>query len=674
DKIDLDDWSSGVEEYAECDLDTMWAALGREKEHTLPFFNTMEDPSGSTDAWSPEGQTALKSGSAVSLTPRWHQLVGIVKMLVNMFEGKPVLLMDEVGVGKTMQVIGFICMHAWLHQVYKQTKRYPGMFAKYSKEIEDLPTLISVPVTLHKQMTNEIHRYVQWKEFDLLPYTGTTASRAKWWDLVWKKVKHQPIRRIVLATIKAITSDATDMFTQADDKSADGTPRYPEPGEWAEASAQTVYGQQWGALIVDEIHEVRTLNKSYMAIRMARKQSGMTIGMSATPGITNAMDFAAIGWVLGIKAFSEGAAELLQWKRNLAAAKRRDAASMKRDEEASSKLKSVLTGSMDAEADTMIKGEYVPMLEKTMEVCRRLFIGHIARRTLRSLDFAGQAISGLPDYHEIILPLKMSDAEMDLFERLAEEFAERSEKGKGRAGKDFYLGFRRSLSHPANYPPSGWKIPQTKEEFDVQPSTKLRLAITIILYHLKKDQPVPLRRKYGICFNTDEMGKYPKCNKLWPDEGYQYRSRGDPDHPDKIVMYSAFPANNAVLLRVLAFYDIKYLVLNGDVPANKRPLIIDQFKNGGRDDPRVLVMSSVGITGLNLPEASILIFLDTTWSALEDAQMTGRLWRLGQLKDVWVYRLLCLKTPDVYLNIMSYDKWIMHSAFVKADPRTRKYF
>ena len=52
-------------------------------------------------------------------------------MLINTFKGRPVLLMDEVRVGKTLQVLGYIAMRAYLYEAHEQQGGYPGLFSEY---------------------------------------------------------------------------------------------------------------------------------------------------------------------------------------------------------------------------------------------------------------------------------------------------------------------------------------------------------------------------------------------------------------------------------------------------------------------------------------------------------------------------------------------------------------
>ena len=133
--FDLSDWQSGVEQFQDMTPEELWKALGQTTE-ILPYFNTHEDPECRFDPWSDEweewyvAQRESETPEWRKLQPRWHQLVGIFKMLINMFESRPVLLMDEVGVGKTVQVLGFVAMRAYLIEERRYAGTYPGYFGE----------------------------------------------------------------------------------------------------------------------------------------------------------------------------------------------------------------------------------------------------------------------------------------------------------------------------------------------------------------------------------------------------------------------------------------------------------------------------------------------------------------------------------------------------------------
>ncbi|KAI6095871.1 hypothetical protein EDD16DRAFT_1501252, partial [Pisolithus croceorrhizus] len=74
-----------------------------------------------------DGQAWLNSAMSKRhmLEPQWHQLVGIYHMLECTFEGKPVLLMDGAGLGKTLQVLSMIACLTYYSHMYKEKGTFP---------------------------------------------------------------------------------------------------------------------------------------------------------------------------------------------------------------------------------------------------------------------------------------------------------------------------------------------------------------------------------------------------------------------------------------------------------------------------------------------------------------------------------------------------------------------
>lgn len=104
----------------------------------------------------------------------------------------------------------------------------------------------------------------------------------------------------------------------------------------------------------------------------------------------------------------------------------------------------------------------------------------------------------------------------------------------------------------------------------------------------------------------------------------------------------------------------------------------------------MLILSTVGAVGLNLASANIMIIVvrmafvvrhytdalcqDTLWSALDDEQLRGRIYRFPQQKIVRFYRLVARGTPDVFLNNIAFDKGMLHNAFIGINDNSRTYF
>jgi hypothetical protein len=129
--IDIN-WSEGTEKHSTTTEDEIWEALGLGSEHQLPFFNTEWDPDGLRDPWTKEGKEWFAhSNDTVTLKPRWHQLVGVLKIVESAFLGKNMLIMDDVGIGKTLQLAASIAVLAFFRDHYQKWKRFPGAFGAF---------------------------------------------------------------------------------------------------------------------------------------------------------------------------------------------------------------------------------------------------------------------------------------------------------------------------------------------------------------------------------------------------------------------------------------------------------------------------------------------------------------------------------------------------------------
>ena len=108
----MTDWESGVKHLAQKTLPELLKALNCVDKDvtTLPDFNTAFDTNDvAVSPWDKdEWEKIVGTPRVQPLSVRWHQAVGIYKMIENGIAEKPVLLMDDVGVGKTLQATGLI--------------------------------------------------------------------------------------------------------------------------------------------------------------------------------------------------------------------------------------------------------------------------------------------------------------------------------------------------------------------------------------------------------------------------------------------------------------------------------------------------------------------------------------------------------------------------------------
>jgi DNA excision repair protein ERCC-6 len=82
-----------------------------------------------------------------------------------------------------------------------------------------------------------------------------------------------------------------------------------------------------------------------------------------------------------------------------------------------------------------------------------------------------------------------------------------------------------------------------------------------------------------------------------------------------------------------------HLRMDGRTPVSQRTALIDQF-NADAAIYVFLLTTRVGGLGLNLTGANRVVIVDPDWNPSTDLQARERAWRLGQRRDVLVYRLL----------------------------------
>jgi DNA helicase INO80 len=84
----------------------------------------------------------------------------------------------------------------------------------------------------------------------------------------------------------------------------------------------------------------------------------------------------------------------------------------------------------------------------------------------------------------------------------------------------------------------------------------------------------------------------------------------------------------------------KYMRLDGSSKISERRDMVADFQ--ARTDIFVFLLSTrAGGLGINLTAADTVIFYDSDWNPTVDQQAMDRAHRLGQTKQVTVYRLIC---------------------------------
>jgi hypothetical protein len=123
----------------------------------------------------------------------------------------------------------------------------------------------------------------------------------------------------------------------------------------------------------------------------------------------------------------------------------------------------------------------------------------------------------------------------------------------------------------------------------------------------------------------------------------------------KAVVFSQWRRSHDIVIRRLEARGIGYVSFHGSVPAEKRPELVQRF----RDDPacRVFLSTDAGSTGLNLQHASTLVNLDLPWNPAVLEQRIARIHRLGQARPVQIVNFVAKGTiEEGMLSVLAFKR------------------
>ena len=132
------------------------------------------------------------------------------------------------------------------------------------------------------------------------------------------------------------------------------------------------------------------------------------------------------------------------------------------------------------------------------------------------------------------------------------------------------------------------------------------------------------------------------------------------DESRKIVIYSFF---RDTISKVSALLGDRCIgVITGETAIEKRQPLVDKF--GASPDGSVLVCQiQAGGVGLNIQSASIVIFCEPQIKPSLTMQALSRVYRMGQVKNVLVYHLLCPDTVDERMMDILGEKQFQFDSF-----------
>lgn len=200
--------------------------------------------------------------------------------------------------------------------------------------------------------------------------------------------------------------------------------------------------------------------------------------------------------------------------------------------------------------------------------------------------------------------------------------------------------------------------------------------------------------KRQVLFGIDILRKI--CNHpdlLEREEKQHEKSYGDPKRSGKMqvvkqllllwrkerhktLLFTQSRQMLDILEQFIAFKDeelsgIKYLRMDGTTGISVRQSLVDEFNNG--DYGVFLLTTRVGGLGVNLTGANRIIIFDPDWNPSTDIQARERAWRIGQTREVSIYRLMVTGSIEEKIYHRQIFKQFLTNKIL-SDPKQKRFF
>jgi len=120
----------------------------------------------------------------------------------------------------------------------------------------------------------------------------------------------------------------------------------------------------------------------------------------------------------------------------------------------------------------------------------------------------------------------------------------------------------------------------------------------------------------------------------------------------KVVVFTEYRATQDYLMRFFAEHGLAAVPYRGGMNRGKKDWMTELFRRRAR----VLVATEAGGEGINLQFCNRIINFDLPWNPMRIEQRIGRVYRLGQTEDVYIYNLCTLGTIEEHIVRLLHEK------------------
>ncbi|GIK53235.1 MAG: hypothetical protein BroJett014_22080 [Planctomycetota bacterium] len=180
-------------------------------------------------------------------------------------------------------------------------------------------------------------------------------------------------------------------------------------------------------------------------------------------------------------------------------------------------------------------------------------------------------------------------------------------------------------------------VAQLAEQLNVLNGIERRGVVLAFLMRFKQICNHPSQWLGDAAWTEQDSGKFARLREL---------AEVIAAKQEKALVFTQFRETTAPLAAFLGgVFGHEGLVLHGDTPVGKRRELVKRFQED-EAVPFFVLSLKAGGSGLNLTAASHVIHFDRWWNPAVENQATDRAFRIGQIRNVMVHKLICRGTVE----------------------------
>ncbi|CAO1633143.1 unnamed protein product [Parajaminaea phylloscopi] len=174
--------------------------------------------------------------------------------------------------------------------------------------------------------------------------------------------------------------------------------------------------------------------------------------------------------------------------------------------------------------------------------------------------------------------------------------------------------------------------------------------------------------KLQIAFPDASLLQY-DCGKLQELERLMRRLK---EGSHRILIFTQMTRVLDILEAFLNLHGYRYLRLDGATKVDRRQALTEKFNRDTRIDAFILSTRSGGL-GINLTGADTVLFYDLDWNSAIEAQCMDRAHRIGQTRDVHIYRFVSEATIEENMLKKADQKRLLDSMVIQKGEFTMEH-